>query len=145
MALNDGTGHFSSASNTSSPGLLPLLALADLNGDGKLDIAQVTLDGTVTVRLGNGNGTFGANTSYSAGSGVYQTPKVIDVTGDGVLDIVVGSTVLPGNGNGTFGTAITTNSRGQLHRLWRLQWRRQARPRDEEFDQSGNSAELRQW
>ncbi|MET4092646.1 MULTISPECIES: FG-GAP-like repeat-containing protein [unclassified Bradyrhizobium] len=109
VALNDGTGHFSSASNTSSPGLLPLLALADLNGDGKLDIAQVTLDGTVTVRLGNGNGTFGANTSYSAGSGVYQTPKVIDVTGDGVLDIVVGSTVLPGNGNGTFGTAITTN------------------------------------
>ncbi|MGY3123277.1 hypothetical protein ACVWXQ_007214 [Bradyrhizobium sp. S3.14.4] len=58
VALNDGTGHFSSASNTSSPGLLPLLALADLNGDGKLDIAQVTLDGTVTVRLGNGNGTF---------------------------------------------------------------------------------------
>ncbi|WP_445217969.1 beta strand repeat-containing protein [Bradyrhizobium sp. Pa8] len=108
VALNDGTGHFSSASSTSSPGILPLLALADLNGDGKLDIAQVSADGAVNVRFGNGNGTFGADTSYSTGR-AYQAPKVIDVTGDGVLDIVIGSTVLPGNGNGTFGTAISTN------------------------------------
>ncbi|MCS3728453.1 beta strand repeat-containing protein [Bradyrhizobium betae] len=108
VALNDGTGHFSSTSNASAAGIMPLLSLADLNGDGKLDVAQVNADGTVKVRIGNGNGTFAAETNYSAG-GAYQAPKVIDVTGDGVLDVVIGSTVLPGSGNGAFGTAITTN------------------------------------
>lgn len=107
VALNDGTGHFSSASSERTGDLFALATLADLNGDGKLDLAQVTSAG-LKVRFGNGDGTFGAAASYSAG-GAYQTPKVIDVTGDGVLDVLIGSTVLPGNGNGTFGTAITTS------------------------------------
>ncbi|WP_129275814.1 FG-GAP-like repeat-containing protein [Bradyrhizobium betae] len=107
VALNDGTGHFSSVSSERTGDVFALVTLADLNGDGKLDLAQVTSAG-LKVRFGNGDGTFGAATSYAAG-GAYQTPKVIDVTGDGVSDIVIGSTVLPGNGNGTFGTAITTS------------------------------------
>jgi len=107
VALNDGTGHFSPVSSERTGDVFALVALNDLNGDGKLDLAQVTSAG-LKVRFGNGNGTFGTATSYSAG-GAYLTPKVIDVTGDGVSDIVIGSTVLPGNGNGTFGTAITTN------------------------------------
>lgn len=109
VALNDGTGHFSSASSTQTGDLQALLTLADLNGDGKLDLVQVASNGgSPKVRLGNGDGTFGAATSYSTAYN-YQAPKAIDVTGDGVLDIVIGSTVLPGNGDGTFGTAIVTN------------------------------------
>jgi flagellin-like hook-associated protein FlgL len=60
----------------------------DINGDGKLDLVET--DGssnTVSVLLGNGDGTFGARTSYPTGSGptgVYAA----DFNGDGVPDIV---------------------------------------------------------
>lgn len=74
------------------------VAIADLNGDGKLDIVAADWcinntvpcpSGAVTVLLGNGDGTFGAPTTYSSG-GVYGTDVAIgDLNGDGWPDIVV--------------------------------------------------------
>jgi Bacterial type II and III secretion system protein/FG-GAP-like repeat len=93
---------------------------ADFNGDGHLDLV-VTNEGnaSVSVFLGNGDGTFGARTDYATGnSPVWVTTG--DFNGDTVLDLAVANkadntvSVLFGNvktnsagassvGNGTFG------------------------------------------
>src|SRR5438132_13550965 len=46
------------------------VALADFNGDGKIDLAVANSGtNTVSVLLGNGTGTFGAKTDFTTGSG----------------------------------------------------------------------------
>jgi len=98
------------------------LIAADFNGDGKLDLALSNgSDGTntVSVFLGNGDGTLQAPQSFPAGpSGRSQDPgrlSVGDFNGDGKLDLAVADTdedgqgyipILLGNGDGTFQDAI---------------------------------------
>jgi len=92
------------ASGTAPSGL----ATADFNGDGKLDLAIVNSgSNTVSVLLGNGNGTFALKSSPATG----QNPSAItvgDFNGDGKLDLAITNqadntvTVLLGNGDGTF-------------------------------------------
>ena len=83
---------------------------ADL-GDGKLDIITANFsDNTISVRLGNGAGTFGAAMTYATGAGP-EAVAVGDVNGDGTLDVVTANegdntvSVLVGNGDGTFQAA----------------------------------------
>jgi FG-GAP-like repeat len=98
-------GTFATGSDPHTP------VLADVNGDGKLDLVVANDGGgTVGVLLGNGNGTFQAQQTYTAPSPYDLT--VGDVNGDGKPDIVVGSFngtgnayILLGNGDGTFQTA----------------------------------------
>jgi FG-GAP-like repeat/Abnormal spindle-like microcephaly-assoc'd, ASPM-SPD-2-Hydin/FG-GAP repeat len=77
-------------------------AVADFNGDGKLDIA--CLNG---VLLGNGDGTFQSPIAFPAG---VVTPGstffVADVNNDGKLDVVFGGSILLGNGDGSFQAPI---------------------------------------
>jgi hypothetical protein len=88
------------------------IVASDLAGTGRLDLATAnpTTD-TVSVLLGNGNGTFGAATNYTVGGQDPQTVAVGRFRPNGPLDLVtddVGSnsvSILRGNGNGTFGTA----------------------------------------
>ena len=87
--------------------------VVDVTGDGVADIVGFGNAG-VYVSRNNGNGTFQApqlvvqNFGYDAGGWrVDQHPRfVVDVTGDGVADIVgfgnAGVYVSPNNGNGTF-------------------------------------------
>ncbi len=108
------------------------VAIADLNGDGKLDIVVSNWcinntvpcpNGAVAVLLGKGDGTFGAPTTYSSG-GVYATDVAIgDLNGDGKPDIVVvncgnaannhcigvggNAGILIGNGDGTFQPVVS--------------------------------------
>ena len=67
------------------------MAVGDLNGDGKIDIA-VTESSGMAVLLNNGNGTFGAATYYGSGIAPFQSQKGIaigDVNGDKKNDIVI--------------------------------------------------------
>jgi Ca2+-binding RTX toxin-like protein len=87
----------------------------DVNNDGKLDmIVANSLSNDITVRLGDGFGTFGAPTTYSAGGKhAKQTTTVAsdDLNGDGFADIVVTNrktnnvSVLLNDGTGHFGAA----------------------------------------
>jgi hypothetical protein len=90
------------------------LAIGDFNRDGNLDVASISdSEESLSVALGNGNGTFGLGTDYNADS----EPDYLatgDVNGDGILDLVVSNyrsndiSVLLGKGDGTFGTASDT-------------------------------------
>ena len=84
------------------------LAVADFNGDGKLDLAVTTpTSNQLFILLGNGDGTFQAPVSYSDGiNSLFGLPNVGDFNGDGKPDLIIGgefiATILLGNGDGTF-------------------------------------------
>jgi ATP:corrinoid adenosyltransferase len=124
VLLGNGNGTFTAATGSPYPvGSVPrAVAVGDFTGDGNLDIVTANYnDGTVSVLLGNGNGTFTAATGspYSVGlsNGYTQRTNAVavgDFTGDGNLDIVTANdgtgsgtvSVLLGNGKGAF-TAAT--------------------------------------
>jgi FG-GAP-like repeat/FG-GAP repeat len=86
--------------------------VADLNHDGKLDVVVAdTVSGTVSVLLGNGDGTLRPQVSYATGM-APSSVAVGDVNGDGAPDLAVANrgpsenvAVLLGHGDGTFGPA----------------------------------------
>ena len=89
------------------------IALGDINGDGKLDLAATGLRG-FGVLLGNGDGTFRTHVERrDVASGL----DLGDTNGDGKLDLVIDSGGLHlqlGNGDGTFGspTLISAHATG---------------------------------
>ncbi|HTU41579.1 MAG TPA: FG-GAP-like repeat-containing protein [Candidatus Aquilonibacter sp.] len=95
------------------------IAVADVNGDGNLDLVVVNgacpnfvCDDSVSVLLGNGDGTFQPPMTFSTPPGPYDV-VLGDFNNDGVLDIATINqadyttecdcvSVLLGNGDGTF-------------------------------------------
>ncbi len=130
VLLNNGDGTFG-PQVTYAVGMVPdAIVAGDFTGDGPLDLAVANADavpasgsygggstpqwgtGTVSVLLGNGDGTFGPQVTYAVGS----DPDAIvpgDFTGNGQLDLAVTNanngtlSVLLGNGNGSFQPQVT--------------------------------------
>lgn len=108
VLLNMGGGTFVAANYPA--GVSPVsVAMADLNGDGKADLAVASGTG-VSVLLNNGNGTFGAPASYGSGTNPFSVAAG-DLNGDGKIDLAVsnragGASVLLNIGNGTFAAAV---------------------------------------
>jgi hypothetical protein len=87
------TGHFRGASSS-------------------LDVVTVSRDSTVSVLLGNGDGSFQGPQNISLGSRTFSNSVAVGDLGNGNQDIVVGNgngtvSVILGNGDGTFQTPET--------------------------------------
>jgi hypothetical protein len=114
--LGKGDGTFAPAVNYPTGIVAASIAIADLNGDGRLDLAVANENSdSVSVLLGRGDGTFQASVNYPAGPGPSSIASG-DFNGDGKSDLVVanaGSTfgttvsVLMGNGDGTFQAPVS--------------------------------------
>jgi hypothetical protein len=88
------------------------MAYGDFNNDGKIDVATVnTSDNTVSVLVGNGDGTFQPQTIFRVGNAPGGIVAA-DLNGDGKLDLAVTNasdgtvSILLGNGDGTFAQQI---------------------------------------
>jgi FG-GAP-like repeat/IPT/TIG domain len=116
--LGKGNGEFEAPLPTSMPpGYFGPLAVADFNGDGKLDLVGAITNSydsqSLAISLGNGDGAFQSPRTYSFPSPPPQAAAVGDFNGDGKLDVAVAATseisVVPGSvyifsgvGDGTF-------------------------------------------
>jgi 16S rRNA G1207 methylase RsmC len=81
---------FATAVNYTAGSSPAFVASADLNGDGKLDLVTANFasgTNTVSVLLGNGNGTFQAKQDFGTGTGPISV-AIADLNGDGKLDLV---------------------------------------------------------
>ena len=106
--INVGSGNFTEKTAFGTGDFGGPLAIADLNGDGILDVvfgSEVQGAGTVYFYLGNGDGTFTLKSSQSMNNSVGFA-AIGDFNGDGKLDVAVPEgpqmDVFLGNGDGTF-------------------------------------------
>jgi hypothetical protein len=128
VLLNNGQGSFSLSGNF-AVGVNPLdVAVGDFNEDGNLDLVTAdfgspftsSTDNTISVLLGNGNGSFGPATQVNEADSPLSV-AVADFNRDNNLDLVVGRFLAPGivsvlfgNGTGSFPVTsdFTTNVSG---------------------------------
>lgn len=128
VRIGNGGGSFGSATSFSSEDYGTLdVELGDLNGDGELDMItsgqDAGFDGYVTVRLGDGQGSFGGATSFSSADGTSMDLSLGDINGDGYLDYVAGgfsdngngyATLALGDGRGSFASGTTFQTDGAV-------------------------------
>ena len=117
VLLGDGKGGFNLpvSDDIASEGSGPRCVVsADFNHDGKPDLAIANESSeTLGILLGNGDGTFTAAGSYSAGGSFLTSIAVGDFNSDGNLDLAVTNlyngtiAILLGDGHGHFSPAAT--------------------------------------
>lgn len=126
ILLGKGDGTFQAAVEYAAGQSPNSIAVADFNGDGKLDLAVANqglvlqaIDGSVSILLGKGDGTFQAAVDYAAGKIPYSIAAG-DFNGDGKPDLAVVNvansqtatqidgnlSILLGIGDGTFQPAV---------------------------------------
>ena len=135
MLLGAGDGTFQPLGGYDTEGLQPLFGvLADLNGDGKIDLAAANecadsncTSGSIIALLGNGKGGFGGPVSYSLGSSQgVPVSATADFNRDGKPDLALATfarhglhpgavSVLLSDTNGGFRPAVTYDPGGFSH------------------------------
>jgi hypothetical protein len=114
IALGDGTGNFQFQFIPN--GITGLMATADFNRDGKLDVILVGQGGGLFLFLGNGDGTLQSPIAINnAPGGIFLTGLITaDVNGEGIPDVVVVNnaaggplSVMLGKGDGTFANPVS--------------------------------------
>jgi hypothetical protein len=107
VLFGNGNGTFQPAVNYATTFTIPFLTVADINGDGYLDIlcASPQSDSSVTIYLGKAGGSF--QNPYFFDIPNYLDVEVGDVNGDGIPDLVSDSVyVAYGLGKGEFSTPV---------------------------------------
>ncbi len=111
------------------------IAIADFNGDGKLDLAVANecgssstcnsgALGSISILLGNGDGTFQPQVAYATDTFPLSVTAT-DVNGDGRVDLVTANagafantvSILVGRGNGTFNPNIDYGTAGSSRQV----------------------------
>jgi FG-GAP-like repeat/Cep192 domain 4/HYDIN/CFA65/VesB-like, Ig-like domain len=126
VLLGNADGTFPSPLNYSTAINVGFIQLVDLNGDGKLDVllasqsTQTVSITTVSVLLGNGDGTFQPESLITISNSNCRCLATGDFNDDGKLDLAfpvavpqVGDSamnVMLGNGDGTFQPQIVANA-----------------------------------
>ena len=135
VLLGNGDGTFQPAQEYATGGFgASSVAIADFNGDGNPDVVVANQcsttacksGGSVSILLGNGNGTLQAAQTYSSGGDTALSIAIADFNKDGNLDLAVANqcqdsscqngavSLLLGNGNGSFQAAQSFASAGYL-------------------------------
>jgi hypothetical protein len=107
--LGTGDGEFTAGATYDLAGTPLAIATADFNRDGSLDLAVAQTNGTVSIFLGLGDGTFRpAQVPTTTVGGTPDALAVADFNNDGTPDLAVASatsntvSILLGNGDGSF-------------------------------------------
>jgi autotransporter-associated beta strand protein len=113
-ALANHAATFANATTLTVGSQPTLVATADVDGDGRVDlIASNTNSKSLSILLGNGDGTFKPQTTFSTPQKA-ENVVVADVNGDGRIDALsfdiatASISLFLGNGNGTFKPGLTT-------------------------------------
>jgi hypothetical protein len=114
VLLGKGDGTFTQGTTLAVSGFN--VALADVNHDGKLDVAvTVPISNEVSIFLGKGDGTFTAGPNYATVFGTLRLGAA-DLDGDGNVDLFLGSTgngaYFPDENQGAYSQAIMSNGTG---------------------------------
>jgi hypothetical protein len=129
ILLGNGDGTFQTVQSYAVGWYPKSVAVGDFNGDGHLDVVVAnsgfypSFPGSISILLGNGDGTFQAPQSYAAGLDP-SCVAVGDFNGDGYLDLAVSNppilagavgmvSILLGNGDGTFQAAQQSGTSAQ--------------------------------
>ncbi|MFZ0305122.1 MAG: FG-GAP-like repeat-containing protein [Terracidiphilus sp.] len=128
ILLGNGNGEFPAGVPSPETGYEPeSIAVGDFNGDGIPDLAVANecgndrtncVSGTVTILLGNGDGTFTPKAVSPSTGPIPTSIAVGDFNGDGNLDLAVAITggdsvmILLGDGKGNFTPATTSLTEG---------------------------------
>jgi hypothetical protein len=109
IMLGNGNGTFKPPVTYATANDPRMVAIADFNGNGKLDLATINSGSeTISVLLGAGTGTFGMHTDTTTAQPGCVSLAAGDLRNDGKIDIVAGCQELGkvvaflGNGTGTF-------------------------------------------
>lgn len=112
ILLGNGDGTFTPKSPGPATGDLPTsIAVGDFNGDGKADLAFPNAlnelppygPSTVTILLGNGDGTFKPAAASSIALNTEPSLALVgDFNGDGKADLAISGLIFLGSGTGTF-------------------------------------------
>jgi hypothetical protein len=122
VILNNGNETFQARTDYAAGTNPHAVATADFNGDGFLDLAVANSNcpafpscgpGTISIILGNGDGTFQAPANYSTGTDTDPYALAVgDFNGDNIPDLAVANyatntvSLMLGAGDGTFGSPV---------------------------------------